>query len=452
MTKRRGRERKSDYITTWGEKIEGAYLSPDGRLRPIGKSSPAFGGDEAEAVMKFKAWKRAQAPGVLPPSDVDDLVMMGTSAYSIAHDPEALLSNPEIKAVFVEYFRKLIMTNPPQAALELRVPHLAVHPVMPQRPEFTLAELGQHYLDNKRNQDGKPLHPKYRENTERAWNEFVKSVGVTYAREITQAMILDYMQPIMRSFDKGKSPAWVRTRFTAVKTILKHGLDYSRDKADYRAALDQCGILKSPADRVDPKPISVDHFHLLLDNASEREAAMLLMGLNMAGHPGEVCAVKKSECDLDKGTLACRRSKNGYPRVAKLWPRVVDAIHAYLKANPHKSDSLFISNTGAAMTAENLRQRIVAIRDKVNTDHQEKTKTKEILIPDTVTFDGLRDAAFGAAEQCDHHHAKFVAGHKTGMSDKYVLRQADNPKVVECCQAIEDHFFPKGKTKKGGKK
>jgi hypothetical protein len=28
------------------------------------------------------------------------------------------------------------------------------------------------------------------------------------------------------------------------------------------------------------------------------------------------------------------------------------------------------------------------------------------------------------------------------MSDKYVLRQADNPRVVECCEAIERHFFP----------
>lgn len=45
------------------------------------------------------------------------------------------------------------------------------------------------------------------------------------------------------------------------------------------------------------------------------------------------------------------------------------------------------------------------------------------------------------ADETDAHHAKFIVGHKTGMSDKYVLRQATNKKVVACCEAIEEHFF-----------
>ena len=57
------------------------------------------------------------------------------------------------------------------------------------------------------------------------------------------------------------------------------------------------------------------------------------------------------------------------------------------------------------------------------------------------TFEGFRDAAYTVMSEVDHHHARYVAGHKVGESDKYVLRQASNKNVIACCEAVEKHFF-----------
>lgn len=54
-----------------------------------------------------------------------------------------------------------------------------------------------------------------------------------------------------------------------------------------------------------------------------------------------------------------------------------------------------------------------------------------------MNFEGLRDAAYTIAEEVDEHHAKFIAGHPTGMSDKYVLWQTTNKEMIACCKAIE---------------
>lgn len=428
MDKKRGRELKPDYIASWGERIEGAYLGKDGRLRPHGKSTPAFGGKEEDAVFKYKRWKARQA-------GEDEPTYPEYAQQSIL----SMMAMDEER----ERIRKLILNDPPRAAVELRIPHLAYYPAVPDDPQFTLESLGTHFLENRRNENGRRLSSKYKQNTERAWKDFCKQVGARFARDIKREAIQAYHKAIMTQFDEDKSAAWVRTRFTAVKTILKYGLEYSRDKADYRRVLDECAILKAPSDHVNPSPISPGHFELLLQYAGVREKAMILLGANAAMHGGEVCAVRRAECDLAGGTLACRRSKNGYPRVAKLWNRTIKAVREYQKQNPHGSAYLFVSGTGTHMTGENFRQRIVAIRKRANEENQNGSdKQRAKRIPDEVTFEGVRDASFGAAEAVDPHHARFVAGHKTGMSDKYVLRQADNPKVIACCEAIEAYYFP----------
>jgi len=63
-------------------------------------------------------------------------------------------------------------------------------------------------------------------------------------------------------------------------------------------------------------------------------------------------------------------------------------------------------------------------------------------LPDTVTFDTLRDGAYTAAchGTSDDRKAKVLAGHSAGMSDNYVLR---NPRFVEAaCQAVYEIYGP----------
>ncbi len=128
---------------------------------------------------------------------------------------------------------------------------------------------------------------------------------------------------------------------------------------------------------------------------------------------------------LPGNALAARRTKNRRPRAAALWRTTVDAIRAYQALKPHQSKYLFVARTGNTV---DVRQLFMTLRKKGG-------------LPKTLTFEGLRDAALTAAEEEDVHYAKFVAGHKTGMSDRYVLRQAKNKRVVACCEAIERHFF-----------
>ena len=75
------------------------------------------------------------------------------------------------------------------------------------------------------------------------------------------------------------------------------------------------------------------------------------------------------------------------------------------------------------------------------------TLRKRAKLPKAVNFEGIRDAGFTIGEEVDKHHVKFVAGHKTGMSDKYVLRQARNKNVDAVCRAIEKKFFGDGESK-----
>jgi integrase len=406
-----GRPNKPTFETSWGEEIEGAYKGKDGKLRPIGRSRPAFSlKDEAKAVMKFRRWQFKQGGS---PEPLDDLAI--THVADFRNEKDRL--------------RQLILTDPKQAAVELDIPHLAHYPAEPEKPQFTLVQLGEKYIVRKRNKQGKPLTIKHKKNSKKWWSDFLGIIKVRYARDITASMIQDYYDEVMEQFDKGMSPSYVRNRFTKIKAILNWGLQYTDDKIELRRVHDLCCILKSPADTSDPTPISIFDFHKLLTAAWVREKAVLLLGLNCAMHIGEVANTMKSHIDMDSRLLSARRSKNLYPRVAKLWPRTVDAIREYLAAKPHQSEYLFVSRRGKPLTGEALRQKIATIRNRAG-------------LPKTVNFEGLRDAAYGVAETVDAHHAKFIAGHKTGMSDKYVLRQADNPRVVECCEAIERHFFP----------
>jgi len=426
-----GRPNNPTFVTSWGESIEGAYKSEaDNKLRPIGKSKPAYSlRDEARAVMKFRRWQQEQGNAPLEP--LDSIGSSISGAWMVEQERERI--------------RNLILTDPKQAAVELRIPHLAHYPETPDKPQFTLAGLGEHYLANKRNKQGKPLDAKHKKNSEKWWNDFVASVGVKYARDLTQPMIERYYDEVMGEFDadgngNGKSAAYVKSRFVKVKAILNWGVQRTTDKTDCRAALDLCSILVAPEDDSDPCPITPEQFHTLLDKADARMKAILLLGLNCAMHSGEIGKTMKADIDLDARTLEGKRSKTRQRRAAWLWTRTVDAIREYQAKHPHKAKSLFVSRTGKDLTGESIRQLFVTLRKKAGLSD--------------VKLEGLRDAAYTIANQTDSYYVKFLAGHTIkDESKKYVVR-GDNPNVRACCEAIETHFFPSETTpkKKRGKK
>ncbi|MCG3139123.1 MAG: Tyrosine recombinase XerC [Phycisphaerae bacterium] len=431
------------YETSWGEIISGLTVRANGRFYPVGRSDVSFGSDEEVAVHKYRKWIQEQA-------DPDSFVRLSEfntvfglnclldfekrAARFGIQQPETIVKRcPNLSRVYRDHFRHLILTDPKQAAVDLDVKHLAWYPAKPEKLQWNLPELCEYYLENKRNHSGEKLDKRHLKHSARWWNDFLDCTGASEIRDISHAMIKKYYDQLMGQFDARQLSAdSVRLRFAKVKTIIKYGMDHSgkeQEKQALRLALDLCSILQAPVSITNPKPIDIADFHALLAVARPRERAVLLLGLNAAMHAGEVSKIKKSEIDIEKRMLNNRRSKTAQPRVAWLWERTVRAISAYLKEQPtNKTEYLFVSRTGRPLTGESIRQLMVTLRNRAGLSKK-------------VNFEGLRDAAYGIAERVDAHHAKFIAGHKTGMSDRYVLREADNPCVQDCCNAIEEYFF-----------
>lgn len=444
MTHKTGRK-PNHYTTTWGEEIKGLCLRPQkgrpGRFFPVGKSNVTFGSatDESRAIHRFRLWQAQQGDGpkatsepirrIIEAQRFDD--MESYEAPGEQFDERLNGDNSLSVELHLERrrLRRLILTNPRQAAIELDIPHLQFYPEMPDAPNFTLIDLGEHYLENKRNKQGIPLNAKHKKNSRKWWKDFCETVNVKYARDLSTEHITTYYDKVMAAFDKGMSASYVQGRFIKVKAILNWGILKTKDAGDCRRARDFCGILEAPQSEVNPCPIDPADFRKLLANADTTMKAILLFGLNAAMHNGEVAKTLKADIDLDARTLVARRTKTRAPRVAWLWKRTVDAIRQYQKENPHESKFLFVSMTGNGITGERIRQRMVSLRNRAK-------------LPDTVVYDGLRDAAYGVAEEVDSERARFLAGHKTGESDKYVLRNAAGERMQKCCNAIEEHFFP----------
>src|SRR6185437_4614683 len=113
------------------------------------------------------------------------------------------------------------------------------------------------------------------------------------------------------------------------------------------------------------------------------------------------------------------------PRAAVLWPETLAALTTISRQGPY----VFTSRHG---TRYNKNTRV--------NDFREFRKKAEL--PDTVTFDTLRDGAYTAAchGTSDDRQAKVLAGHSAGMSDNYVLR---NPGFVEAaCKAVYSAYGP----------
>ena len=182
MIKRKGPGRPNKYppyVASWGDRIDGAYEGKDGKLRPFGRSRPAFSlNDEARAIHRFKRWLASQdeqpkpeVPVSMAPS-LDALdAMIGSSPITAgAISPFAITTDLEtIRRAERNRLRRLILNDPEQAAMELDIDFLARYPARPEKPQYSLSELADYYCQNKRDEEGKLAHRKWQQNVRRAW-------------------------------------------------------------------------------------------------------------------------------------------------------------------------------------------------------------------------------------------------------------------------------------------
>lgn len=105
------------------------------------------------------------------------------------------------------------------------------------------------------------------------------------------------------------SPATRKAYFGRIRNVIGFGLRIGLDAVQIRAALDRCRVLwtAAPMPNVQPRPISREHFHALLNAAGRGPwRAWLLLGLNLCLHIEEVCALRWTDFDLDAGTHAAQ--------------------------------------------------------------------------------------------------------------------------------------------------
>lgn len=470
MARQRGRPKGSGgygqgYTTSWGELIVGLRRVGNDpfsneRFFPIGRHDVSFGRDEKLAIHRFRMWQAEQSSpdSAKHSSEVNAMTPLERAEW-ISRGNIRNRENPvdpfpsfnELASRLAEErerLRTLILLNPKQAAIELNIPHLAFHPVTPEKPAYDLDELGQHYLDNARNKQRQPLDAKHKKNSKAWWTEFLDCVQVRYARDLTQEHIKTYHDKIYARFDekdpkKRVSPAYIRSRFAKVKTILNHGLTFTDDKDACQKALNLCAIFKSPPEKCKPTPISVDNFQKLLDAAWTRERALLLLGLNLMVKSDEAASLLKSSLDLTAQTYQADRKKTGIPRVAKLWDRTVQAIRDYQKECPkNHSDYLFTSRTGHKLSGESVRQLFQTLRTRAGVDK-------------AVKFEQLRDGAYKQAYRINPIYARWIGGHATwagggseskDITTRYVEREPNDPTVILLCKAVEDFYFPPKET------
>jgi integrase len=322
--------------------------------------------------------------------------------------------------------RRWILGDPKEAARRLEIPELArLSSLPPVLPSVGLSAVHDAYVGKRKRPSPKELAA-----VKRYWDSFADAVtpAVTVS-DVSAERVRAWADSAYAPLGSGGSPKMVRHRIEYVRRVFAYAARQGVDSAECERVLKEIRKIELPdLAATDPRPISRQHFEKLFAAADERWRAILLLALNCAFYPVDVRTVPKSAIDLEAGTLVFERAKTKTARVAVLWSRTIDALRAYQRAEPHDSESVFITQYGSAYTEKGLNTAYRWLRDEAG-------------VPDGIEFAHIRDGAYSAAIEggADVLHAQILAGHKTGVQDHYIKR---NPRMVtDACGAIERAYF-----------
>ena len=388
-----------------------------------------FGTDFDRALAAFRQWEATrEGEAVILHASAEELASVpdDPSLFYLQVRDGKFVSPQQIPAAsFWRAVREAILADPHLAAQETGLPLDRLHKFKLAGPSLTLKRIGEDYLKKE-----PPLNPRYQKEAARYWREFRNSTKVKTVSELTADHFRRYRDAV---YKKGKrhAPSWTNNRFTVVTSVLRYALTEGNDIENLQRAVTYSRMLrKKKKASTNPKPIKRKYFEQLLEAADTKWRAILLLSLNAAFYPVDAATVKKSDIDIRRKTLRNERTKTGVPRIAALWDRTIEAIQAYLKEEPHKSAYIFVADEGQPYTSKHLAR---VFREKVRAAAK---------VPDTVSFDMLRDGAQTAAIEggAEEQHAEMLLGHRAGgTKDNYTKRK---PSMVrDACQAIEKHYF-----------
>jgi len=412
--------RPKPHQCSWDNKlIPGLYHYPGtNRWRVVDTGQRFTEADEHRAVARFLAMTKPKT--IVVPT-------RGTTVNrgGVYGNGKMMIEKAETLADdFWPFLRELLIKEPAYVARMTGIPELAhlAHLQMPQ-DTIKLETLITTYETKGTASD------KGKRRARIIWDRMTHITGAKDLAELTTEKLLAFREEIERTVDGGGTKV---NYFGRIKAIIAFGLKMGLDALQIRAALDRCKVLwtatKKP--QVNPTPISREEFHKLLAAAEAGPwRAWLMCGLNLCMHMDEVCKIKWTELDLEKGTYAAIRGKTAeqrIPRAATLWPETIAAIKALPRKGPVY---VFTSKYGTKYNRNTRGNDFGELREAAG-------------VPATVKWDDLRDGAFTAACQgATEQAARVLAGHKApGLTDNYVLR---NPQyAAPACDAVYRVYGP----------
>lgn len=343
------------------------------------------------------------------------------------------------ETLFLEKARNLILTDAIVAAKKLGIPELAHLPDLP-KPEkpLTLRQVGQFYYEHRN-----PSHDELRK-CQTTWRGFCKVVRVKEVRELKVEHIQEYKDVMIARQKKHRySKYWLRGKFNRVKTLFNHSFEQgTRNLEALKRVIDLCKRLKavSGSDNSEPKPISREHFHRLLDQADIKWRAMLLLGLNCGYYAKDIHDLKKHMIHNRNGLdyIVFPREKTKHMRVNVLWQITKEALDVYMKQYPNDLEYVFTTANGKQIHPHEIQRGL-------------DRRRKKLGVPDSVKFSHLRDGAATAMfGKVSGEMLNIIIGHRIkGEKKKYI--QLKPEQVKPCADMIYEEYFGEEKTWDYGK-
>ena len=431
IARKRGRPRKP-FIAADGSSVNGLRRRGNGRWVIIDTAETFREPDERLAIARFKRWEASKngtpyvalpvADGVPLDLDVGTRATAGVTGSPIGPYCEDWPTAPHWvdEPSLWTYVREQIISRPAWVAQQVGIEQIAyLDQIKRAEPAPTLEDVGRLFFT-------KSLSANWRAKCKAAWEEFKQAVAAQTLRDLTQEHVLQYGELVQESSrEAARAPTYVRQRFQAVKSIVNYPPDRGRWAEDCKRVFAFMSVLQPPAQSAaDPRPITRPDFRTLLGKADATMHAMLLMSLNCCMYAGEVAALDWTDINFQATALITRRPKTGVVRVAMLWPETVAA----LRQLPADDGPPFRTKTTRMQhTYQSAYKAFKALRT-------------EAQLP-SVQFSQIRDGAYTAAVQAgtDLNSCKLLAGHATGIPDRYVKR---GPQMVAAaCDAIRHAYM-----------
>ncbi len=419
---------------------------------PISGKEVYFGKDQEQAENQHHAWRYVTDAEFR--SAVDQVRQIEPVRPIIRTMPQAgLLGELQVKAV-AQYAKRLTSA--------------------PTNGQSQLAKLVDHWIEDKAGKVGKG----YRDEIRRSWREFARILRVNRVTDLDQ---LDekrnwraYRTAIETAAQRSDKPAYYAdVRYRRIKAVINHLLSEFDLVSPETAAVIESNmrLLKGRAtEPTETRPITPEELHAMLaicdqlaatdpskireqirktskgtttyqclagrlrqvDNArflGVQYRAIYLSALSCMFGATDIGTIPRTAANLDNGHITFSRRKKYTPRVGLLLPEALAAVKAWMEYRTDDSPLLFVNVRGNRWNQNSIKGQI------------DKHKAAG-GISDDLTFGAFRDGGYAAAlldPHVDVYTAKIMAGHKTGMTDRYVTAQPERCRLA--MESIRRHYF-----------